>query len=384
MAGHSLQRFRRWLRKQSLCRFAADSQHGWIIRYTDSYLNRDGYTVELTDDNERVITISTVNWGAVYNTNASVEQVVSRINTAIFDKRVTLHNFGGIEQDSVLQATIDGAATGLGHGATILANQLTFELIPSLDEYADKIVAENAHLHYGVAVGSATIARESLIALLTAGAGSYASAASAAGTTGIAVTSARVMVVAGKSYDVYETVVEGKQVFVAVAQGDLRQAAFSSGLVAINVIGLKADIAETTEAITELAADAKKFAGEIPNYRLHVDLNRIGSTGGNISIGKIDATAPRGATAAPVRRLGRAPEFPAGRLHEDVVLDRAIDYLGPGYRELSPGRYVSADGLRQFRYGAHEVRNPANHHAHFEALDEFGRVIENSVVEIFR
>jgi len=75
----------------------------------------------------------------------------------------------------------------------------------------------------------------------------------------------------------------------------LRQAAFSSGLVAINVIGLKADIAETTEAITELAADAKKFAGEIPNYRLHVDLNRIGSTGGNISIGKIDATAPRGA-----------------------------------------------------------------------------------------
>ncbi|GIX00650.1 MAG: hypothetical protein KatS3mg111_3982 [Pirellulaceae bacterium] len=93
--------------------------------------------------------------------------------------------------------------------------------------------------------------------------------------------------------------------------------------------------------------------------------------------------APKGA-AAPVRRLGRAPEFPAGRLHEDVVLDRAIDYLGPGYRELSPGRYVSADGLRQFRYGAHEIRNPANHHAHFEALDEFGRVIENSVVEIFR
>ncbi|MFN7576353.1 MAG: hypothetical protein ACK5SA_14985, partial [Planctomycetota bacterium] len=93
--------------------------------------------------------------------------------------------------------------------------------------------------------------------------------------------------------------------------------------------------------------------------------------------------APR-AGATPVRRLGRAPEFPAGRLHEDAVLDRAIDYLGPGYRELSPGRYLSSDGLRQFRYGAHEVRNPANHHAHFEALDEFGRVIENSVVEIFK
>jgi len=91
-----------------------------------------------------------------------------------------------------------------------------------------------------------------------------------------------------------------------------------------------------------------------------------------------------GGAAAPARRLGRAPEFPAGRLHEDVVLDRAIDYLGPGYRELSPGRYVSADGLRQFRYGAHEVRNATNHHAHFEALDQLGRVIENSVVEIFR
>ena len=93
--------------------------------------------------------------------------------------------------------------------------------------------------------------------------------------------------------------------------------------------------------------------------------------------------APRSG-APPVRRLGRAPEFPAGRLHEDAILDRAIDYLGSGYRELSPGRYLSADGLRQFRYGAHEVRNAANHHAHFEVLDEFGRVIENSVVEIFR
>ena len=32
-----------------------------------------------------------------------------------------------------------------------------------------------------------------------------------------------------------------------------------------------------------------------------------------------------------------------------TAIDMAIDYLGPGYYEASPGRYVSADGMRQVR-----------------------------------
>jgi len=94
-------------------------------------------------------------------------------------------------------------------------------------------------------------------------------------------------------------------------------------LVAINVIGLKADIAETTEAITELAGDAKKFAGEIPNYRLHVDLNRIGSTGGNISIGKIDAIAPKSSVL---------------RKEANVTLNRPLPGMGSGVHPNLPIR----------------------------------------------
>lgn len=80
-------------------------------------------------------------------------------------------------------------------------------------------------------------------------------------------------------------------------------------------------------------------------------------------------------------RRQRAVEIPSGQITESGLLERALDYLGEGYTEISPGRYLSADGARQFRYGAHEIRNSSNHHAHFEALEN-GRVVENSVVEI--
>lgn len=85
-------------------------------------------------------------------------------------------------------------------------------------------------------------------------------------------------------------------------------------------------------------------------------------------------------TTPPIPR-GRAPEIPSGQISESGVMRQAENYLGSGYKEVPPGRYVSADGTRQFRYGAHETRNPANHHAHFESL-EGGRVTENAVVKI--
>jgi hypothetical protein len=75
-------------------------------------------------------------------------------------------------------------------------------------------------------------------------------------------------------------------------------------------------------------------------------------------------------------RLGRAPEFEGGRVTESGALDAASRWLGKGYREVSPGRFVSAKGDRQVRYGAHEVRSRV-HHIHFEALEN-GRVVENT------
>jgi RHS repeat-associated protein len=80
----------------------------------------------------------------------------------------------------------------------------------------------------------------------------------------------------------------------------------------------------------------------------------------------------------------RAPEFKGGETTESGFLRAAEEYLGPGYREVTPGsgRYVSADGMRQVRLGAHEVRG-AQLHAHFEAFDSpGGRIVENTVVRV--
>ena len=85
----------------------------------------------------------------------------------------------------------------------------------------------------------------------------------------------------------------------------------------------------------------------------------------------------------PTGRIdGRAPEFAGGRIGQTGFLDAAAKYLGPGSHEVSPGRYVSSDGLRQVRFGAHEVRGPGLH-AHFEAYDRpGGRIIVNTRVDI--
>jgi len=70
------------------------------------------------------------------------------------------------------------------------------------------------------------------------------------------------------------------------------------------------------------------------------------------------------------------------RVSESGFLRSVEQYLGTGYREVSPGRYVSSDGLRQVRFGAHETRGPGLH-GHFEAYDcPGGRVIENTRVDI--
>ena len=82
------------------------------------------------------------------------------------------------------------------------------------------------------------------------------------------------------------------------------------------------------------------------------------------------------------RRLGKAREFFGGTISEAGFLDEALNYLGKGYKELSPGRYVSADGLRQVRFGAHEVAGPTLH-GHFEAFNRAGgQIIENTRVDI--
>jgi len=62
------------------------------------------------------------------------------------------------------------------------------------------------------------------------------------------------------------------------------------------------------------------------------------------------------------------PHIDGGIANVGNVLDGAIAFLKPGYRDMGRGRFLSADGLRQIRWGAHEL-NPANMHIHFEHYD---------------
>ncbi|MDP9024035.1 MAG: hypothetical protein M3N13_01495 [Candidatus Eremiobacteraeota bacterium] len=82
---------------------------------------------------------------------------------------------------------------------------------------------------------------------------------------------------------------------------------------------------------------------------------------------------------------GTAIESARGVISESQFVRNALSYLGDGAKEASPGRWVSADGMRQVRFGAHEV-NSKELHAHFEAYDkpaaQGGRVVENAKVNI--
>jgi RHS repeat-associated protein len=81
-----------------------------------------------------------------------------------------------------------------------------------------------------------------------------------------------------------------------------------------------------------------------------------------------------------------APEFSGGTVTESQFADNALRWLGPGYTEPSPGRFLSSDGLWQVRFGAHEARDLADLHGHFEVYDvpasRGGQVVENMRVSI--
>jgi len=126
----------------------------------------------------------------------------------------------------------------------------------------------------------------------------------------------------------------------------------------------------------------------------HAYLNRINSSSGSEGsmVGRVPFTysgmvnspifAPRVIPAPPVYRGGRAPEIPGGQLSALDFLRSFELYLGRGYREISPGRWLSTDGLRQMRFGADETRGPGLH-GHYEVYDRAGgSVIENRRVEV--
>ena len=125
---------------------------------------------------------------------------------------------------------------------------------------------------------------------------------------------------------------------------------------------------------------------------------QTGAAGSTVQVAKAMASVERAAKVeGVVERMGevgkvdgtfipniskRAPELLSGQLTEKQFLKCAEKYLGEGYTEVSKGRFISKDGLRQVRYNLHEVRSFV-HHAHFEIYNiAGGQVIENARVLI--
>jgi RHS repeat-associated protein len=96
---------------------------------------------------------------------------------------------------------------------------------------------------------------------------------------------------------------------------------------------------------------------------------------------------PCGAGAGTISRVLRAADSGLGNVGGGManagrVLDDAQAWLGPGYREIAPGVFRSADGTRQFRMTTSDLSGP-NPHVHFESIASNGRtILENSHVYV--
>ena len=72
----------------------------------------------------------------------------------------------------------------------------------------------------------------------------------------------------------------------------------------------------------------------------------------------------------------------SGRASVDAVLRGAERWLGPAYREISPGIFRSTtDSSRQFRMADVDITHNNGPHAHFESIGPDGRkIVENGHV----
>jgi hypothetical protein len=85
------------------------------------------------------------------------------------------------------------------------------------------------------------------------------------------------------------------------------------------------------------------------------------------------------AGAAAARGMGNVS---GGETTAETALENAERWLGPNYREIAPGVFRSADGLRQFRMTTSDLTH-GTPHVHFESIGCNGKTItENSHVDI--
>lgn len=86
----------------------------------------------------------------------------------------------------------------------------------------------------------------------------------------------------------------------------------------------------------------------------------------------------RSANPTPSHGLGNIGSH--GPIDPSAVLHASEKWLGQGNREIAPGIFRSADGMRQFRMTSRDLlptHGDIGAHVHFEALNELGAVVEN-------
>jgi RHS repeat-associated protein len=107
----------------------------------------------------------------------------------------------------------------------------------------------------------------------------------------------------------------------------------------------------------------------------------IPETGGELGAEVLMSVVPYG-------KLGRLAKIATrniqgGKTTARAVLKGAERWLGPGYKEVAPGVYRSADGSRQFRMTLDDLTDPRGGHVHFESVAPDGRqFIENAHIQL--
>ncbi len=119
----------------------------------------------------------------------------------------------------------------------------------------------------------------------------------------------------------------------------------------------------------------------------------VGTALGTAGMFFVPGAGEAGEAAEGIAKAGQAAEAATdaakglgnvggGATTASTALTQAESYLGPGYQEIAPGVYRSADGTRQFRMTGSDLTDPRQGpHVHFESIGPDGRmIIENSHV----
>ncbi|MCL2357921.1 MAG: hypothetical protein FWC70_12350, partial [Defluviitaleaceae bacterium] len=94
--------------------------------------------------------------------------------------------------------------------------------------------------------------------------------------------------------------------------------------------------------------------------------------------------ANRAGGAANAGRMTGSVPADGIRVSTNEALDMAGSFLGPGYREIAPGVFRSADGARQVRMTTSDLARVGNHHPGGPHLNfETGRTTVNRGRETF-